>query len=84
MKEGFELRSCDWNSAFMAVLIVSLFEADRFTKKWGFKRSTIYFGGGKYFKIIFTLLIEMVAFHVRLTPIGFQGSSLKKLLLRLC
>ena len=59
----------------MAELVLSPSEADGATNELSYKRGTIYFGGARDFKIVFTLLTKVIAFHVRLTLIDLWGPS---------
>ena len=76
MEESCELYTREGSGAFMAALVLSLFDADRAIKEWGCKQDMIYCVGIWYFEVVFTLLTEVVAFHVRFTPIDLWGSSL--------
>ena len=61
----------------MMALILSLFKANKVTKKWDCKQGTIYPSDTGDFKIIFILLTALITFYMRLTPIGFQSSGFK-------
>ena len=82
-KESFEIWLPDRSGAFVAAFKLRPPETNSVTEKWSYKWGTIHPDSTWYFKIVLRLLIDMIAFHMELTPIGFQGSSLKKAFLRL-
>ena len=61
----------------MVALVLSLSEADGTTEEGGGKEGIIHLCGARGFKIIFILLIKMIAIHVRFSGVGFQGPSLE-------
>ena len=50
-------------------------DADRAIKMSGYKRGIVYPGCIRDFEIVCILLKKVVAFHVRLTLIGFWGPN---------
>lgn len=77
LKESFELWLCDKSGAFVVVFILSLSEANKTIKEWDCKQGTIYSNGTRGFETVFTLLIEVITFYVKLTIIGFWYFRLK-------
>ena len=73
--KSFKIRPCDENSALVAALMLSPTNANRATEEWGYKQGIICSSGAWYFEIIFTLLIEVVIFYIKLTPINLWGPA---------
>lgn len=76
LKKSFKVGVLDKSDVFVAVLVLGSSEADRATIKWDCKWGIFYLDGAWDFEIFFTLLMEVVAFYVRLNQIGFWDSSL--------
>ena len=77
LEENFELWPQDRSGAFVAALVLSLFEADGITEEDDGKKDMIYPYATWGFKIIFTLLTKMVAIYVKFSGVDFQGFSLE-------
>ena len=79
-KEGFKVRLCDGNGVFITMFILNLFDINKATEKWGSKQDTNHPNSARGFEMVLTLLTKVVAFYVKLAPVGFQDPSLKKAL----
>ena len=77
LEKNLESWSHNWNDALVAVLIMSLSEADGTAKESGGKHGIIYFRDTWYFKKIFTLLTKVVAVHESFFGVGFWGPGFK-------
>lgn len=69
LKKCFELISKDWNSVILLPLILLPLKVDAVTKKQSIKRYVVRAFAFSNGKVAFTLLIKVVAFHIRLTII---------------
>lgn len=66
LEEGFEVRPRNKSNAFVMALMVSPSKADDATEVSNGKQGRIHSGGVRCLKMIFTLLIKIIAIYVRL------------------